>query len=463
MILSESEFVSKVAVVSKCIGIEIADAFDHYESGNEIDFEYLFVKNTKLKSVRNWNTDITKDFTGSSVVSTLAYDSDGDGKNDKTAITFSTLAYHKLKVGDVVTTSGFKGTGYNTEGRVSAVLSFTSFTITSTYPTVSGIPGTGTVTTYPDVNVGGNKGFNYIGSFAGIYDSLISLSAKAVAVDTGKEVSLTYTDTIKPSATITQASGGTFSGTVITFFGSNTFSAGDIVKVTGMSDPNFNITAPVSSASSSIFYLLYNNSLGALYSQNGLACHRLNYDSVVENLRGKLAANGYTCYVSTKSGITTTGYTATLSSGSKSVTLTAGTTNGLIVGQSITSAVGFGTFGANATISTIDSSTTFTVSVSHTNSGNVAFSISGGYNSTLIAESPVRQACYYNSYIPTLTSTTSTSPAAYMSYSIPSNLSTLGFYGGKCSKLASTFLEANALSPDQAEAMLNELNSSCNG
>lgn len=54
MLLSQSEFRSKVSDVSKAAGLDIAEAFVNYGSGRKVDFDSLFAKNTKLKSIRNW-------------------------------------------------------------------------------------------------------------------------------------------------------------------------------------------------------------------------------------------------------------------------------------------------------------------------------------------------------------------------------------------------------------------------
>lgn len=68
-------------------------------------------------------------------------------------------------------------------------------------------------------------------------------------------------------------------------------------------------------------------------------------------------------------------YSATLTAGIATVTLTQGTTDGLVVGQPLTKTGGAGAFGASPTIATITNTTTFTVNVNHATSGAIDFTV----------------------------------------------------------------------------------------
>jgi hypothetical protein len=73
-----------------------------------------------------------------------------------------------------------------------------------------------------------------------------------------------------------------------------------------------------------------------------------------------------------------TGLQAILTGSVTSVTLTSGSTAGLIVGQALTKTDGSGAFNAaGVTIATITSATTFTVSAGHATGGAITFSVSG--------------------------------------------------------------------------------------
>jgi hypothetical protein len=64
---------------------------------------------------------------------------------------------------------------------------------------------------------------------------------------------------------------------------------------------------------------------------------------------------------------------ATLTSGSKTVTLTSGTTTGLVAGDSLSKITGTGAFGSSSKIASITSSTEFEATVNHATSGAMTF------------------------------------------------------------------------------------------
>ena len=109
---------------------------------------------------------------------------------------------------------------------------------------------------------------------------------------------------------------------------------------------------------------------------------------------GNLTVNGTTTTVNTNtlsvddkniemgSVAVVTGLQATLSTGTANVTLTAGTTAGLLEGQSFTVTAGTGAFGTNAVIQSISSSTQLVMSVNHQTAGAVTFSSSGATNTS---------------------------------------------------------------------------------
>jgi hypothetical protein len=72
-----------------------------------------------------------------------------------------------------------------------------------------------------------------------------------------------------------------------------------------------------------------------------------------------------------------TGFVATLSTGTAIITLTTGTTNGLIPGMALTKTGGAGVFGASPVILTVDSLTQITASVQHDTLGSINFDIGG--------------------------------------------------------------------------------------
>lgn len=74
------------------------------------------------------------------------------------------------------------------------------------------------------------------------------------------------------------------------------------------------------------------------------------------------------------------GVTATLSTGTAVVTVSS--TTGMIIGQTLTKTGGTGEFGLAATISSVDSATQFTASVSHLTSGAITFTVGGATDLT---------------------------------------------------------------------------------
>ena len=76
------------------------------------------------------------------------------------------------------------------------------------------------------------------------------------------------------------------------------------------------------------------------------------------------------------------GLQATLVVGVATVTLTSGTTSGLIPGMTLTVTAGVGAFGASPTIASVDSATQITVSVVHATAGNVVFTAGGATDTT---------------------------------------------------------------------------------
>ena len=77
-----------------------------------------------------------------------------------------------------------------------------------------------------------------------------------------------------------------------------------------------------------------------------------------------------------------TGLQATLSTGTAVVTLTAGTTIGLIPGMSLTVTGGTGAFGASALVTSIQSTSQFTATVNHATAGAVTFTANGASDFT---------------------------------------------------------------------------------
>ena len=77
-----------------------------------------------------------------------------------------------------------------------------------------------------------------------------------------------------------------------------------------------------------------------------------------------------------------TGLTATLVAGSRIITLTSGTTNGLIPGQLLTKTSGTGVFTTTPLVISIDSPTQITTTQPHLTSGAVVFSIGGATDTT---------------------------------------------------------------------------------
>lgn len=76
------------------------------------------------------------------------------------------------------------------------------------------------------------------------------------------------------------------------------------------------------------------------------------------------------------------GLIATLATGTAVVTLTTGTTRGLIAGQALTKSAGTGVFGTTPVIATIDSLTQFTASVNHATAGSITFDAGGVTDTT---------------------------------------------------------------------------------
>lgn len=77
-----------------------------------------------------------------------------------------------------------------------------------------------------------------------------------------------------------------------------------------------------------------------------------------------------------------TGLEATLTTGTAAITLTTGTTAGMIVGQALTKTSGAGAFGTTPTIASITGSTTLTASINHATAGAIVFSTGGTTNAT---------------------------------------------------------------------------------
>jgi hypothetical protein len=77
-----------------------------------------------------------------------------------------------------------------------------------------------------------------------------------------------------------------------------------------------------------------------------------------------------------------TGLVATLATGTVLVTLTTGTTAGLIPGQALTKTSGAGAFGASPVIASIESLTQFTASVNHATLGSITFNVGGVTDAT---------------------------------------------------------------------------------
>ena len=75
------------------------------------------------------------------------------------------------------------------------------------------------------------------------------------------------------------------------------------------------------------------------------------------------------------------GLSATLSTGTAAITLTAGTTKGLIPGQ-VLSAIGSGALGVSSVISSIDSETQLTMTVNHSSAGAVTLTSAGASSAT---------------------------------------------------------------------------------
>ena len=72
-----------------------------------------------------------------------------------------------------------------------------------------------------------------------------------------------------------------------------------------------------------------------------------------------------------------TGFVATLSTGTAVITLSTGTTNGLIPGMALTKTGGTGVFGASPRILSVDSATQITATVNHATAGSINFDIGG--------------------------------------------------------------------------------------
>lgn len=80
--------------------------------------------------------------------------------------------------------------------------------------------------------------------------------------------------------------------------------------------------------------------------------------------------------------ISATGFGATLATGTAVVTLTTGSTVGMLIGQTVTKTSGTGVFGASPTILSIQSTTQLTLSVNHATAGAIVFSSGGATNAT---------------------------------------------------------------------------------
>jgi hypothetical protein len=95
-----------------------------------------------------------------------------------------------------------------------------------------------------------------------------------------------------------------------------------------------------------------------------------------------------------RSGLVKNGLQANLTSGGTTVTLTAGDTTGIVVGQTFVITAGSGVFGTEATVANIVSSSEFTVSVPHATTGAVTFVVNGvkvvsSINSNIITDDNV--------------------------------------------------------------------------
>jgi hypothetical protein len=77
-----------------------------------------------------------------------------------------------------------------------------------------------------------------------------------------------------------------------------------------------------------------------------------------------------------------TGLVATLATGTPNITLTTGTTEGMIPGQALTKTSGTGVFGASARIATITGLTTLTATINHATAGSITFTASGATDFT---------------------------------------------------------------------------------
>jgi hypothetical protein len=77
-----------------------------------------------------------------------------------------------------------------------------------------------------------------------------------------------------------------------------------------------------------------------------------------------------------------TGLVATLATGTANITLTTGTTEGMIPGQALTKTSGTGVFGASARIATITGLTTLTATINHATAGSITFTASGSTDFT---------------------------------------------------------------------------------
>ena len=77
-----------------------------------------------------------------------------------------------------------------------------------------------------------------------------------------------------------------------------------------------------------------------------------------------------------------TGLEATLVAGTAAITLTTGTTSGMIVGQALSKTSGAGAFGTTPTIASITGPTTLTASINHATAGAIVFSTGGTTNAT---------------------------------------------------------------------------------
>ena len=113
----------------------------------------------------------------------------------------------------------------------------------------------------------------------------------------------------------------------------------------------------------------------------------LNVKGNIVNTGSTVTVNSTTLTVTDKNielGVITpkTGLVATLATGTANITLTTGTTEGMIPGQALTKTSGTGVFGASARIATITSLTTLTATVNHATAGSITFTASGETNFT---------------------------------------------------------------------------------